>query len=376
MIDRRLVLVVLICLSCKPAAPSKPAAATATAPAGPQLRATVVTIETKLVAPDRTLRHTITIANDRARSSDELDRWRLFDLKNNRVTFVDDLERTYRTVDAKQLAADRTSALADDDEVPVGFPRAEVVRGTTPRAVLGVNASELVVKLGAYERHLWIAEHNAIPPQLFAMMQASEPLATPLAPVMRAAEEALLSVRGFPLEDHAELPYGDRKMVVDRKVVSITQANVPAALFDVNRAFRHLAAPPAAAPKPRSTKPRPVVEETTQPVATETTTTTAPVAPVKVAPAKAKQPVVKKAPPKKKTVVKKAAVKKAPAKKAPPKKKTPVPKQAPAKKVAGGAPATTLAFVRAQRRVFTYSMSALRSASVKSRFAVPSRICV
>jgi hypothetical protein len=326
-IDRRLVLVVLLCLSCKPAAPSKPAAATATAPAGPQLRATVVTIETKLAAPDRTLRHTITIANDRARSSDELDRWRLFDLKNNRVTFVDEIERTYRTVDAKQLAADRKSALADDDDVATGLPRAEVVRGTTPRAVLGVNANELVVKLGAYERHLWIAEHSGIPPQLFAMMQASEPLATPLAPVMRAAEDALLSVRGFPLEDHAELPYGDRKMVVDRKVVSIAQANVPAALFDVNPAWRQLAAPPVAAPKPRSTKPRPVVEETTQPVATETATTTALPEPAKVAPAKPKQPVVKKAPPKKKTVVKKA-----PAKKAPPKKKAPVPKKAPAKK--------------------------------------------
>jgi hypothetical protein len=329
-IDRRLVLVVLLCLSCKPAAPSKQTAATATAPAGPQVRATVVTIETKLAAPDRTLRHTITIANDRARSSDELDRWRLFDLKNNRVTFVDDLERTYRTVDAKQLIADRRGSLADDSDVPGGLPRAEIAHGTTARPLLGVNANELVVRLGAYERHLWIAQHNAIPPQLFSMMQASEPLATPLAPVMRAAEEALLTVRGFPLEDHAELPYGDRKMVVDRKVVSIGETNVPASLLDVNPAWKQLAAPPAAAPKPRSTKPRPVVEETTQPAPVTATTTAPPPEPANVAPAKPK-PVVKKAPAKK-PVVKKATAKKAPAKTAPPKKKTPVPKKAPAKK--------------------------------------------
>jgi hypothetical protein len=322
-IDRRLVLVVLLCLSCKPPAPSKPGAAPATAPAGPQLRATVVTIETKLAAPDRTLRHTITIANGRARSSDELDRWRLFDLTNNRVTFVDELEQTVRTVDAKQLTADRRGSLADDDEVPDGLPRAEVLRGATPRAVLGVNANELVVRLGAYERHLWIAQHDAIPPQLFAMMQASEPVATPLAPVMRAAEDALLAVRGFPLEDHAELPYGDRKMIVDRKVVSIAQANVPAALFDVNPAWRQLAAPRPAAPKPRSTKPRPVVEETTTPVATETTATAAPMEPVKP------KPVVKKAPPKKKTVVKKVPAKKVAVKKAPVKKKV-APKKKPA----------------------------------------------
>jgi hypothetical protein len=331
-IDRRLVLVVLLCLSCKPPAPSKPGAATATAPAGPQLRATVVTIETKLAAPDRTLRHTITIANGRARSSDELDRWRLFDLTNNRVTFVDELEQTVRTVDAKQLTADRRGSLADDDEVPDGLPRAEVVRGATPRAVLGVNANELVVRLGAYERHLWIAQHDAIPPQLFAMMQASEPVATPLAPVMRAADEALLAVRGFPLEDHAELPYGDRKMIVDRKVVSIAQANVPAALFDVNPAWRQLAAPRPAAPKPRSTKPRPVVEETTTPVVAAATTAPSttvepakPKAVVKKTPAKKatskKKTVVKKATAKKKTVVKKAPAKKAPVKKIAPKKK-------------------------------------------------------
>jgi len=284
------------------------------------MRATVVTIETKLASPDRTLRHTITIANGRARSSDELDRWRLFDLKNNRVTFVDDLDRSYRTVSFAQLTADRRGALVDDD-VPEGLPRAVVTRGATP--------NDLVVRIGAYERRLRIEQNKAIPEQLFAMMQASEPIATPLMPIMRAAEEALLQVRGFPVEDHAELPYGDRKMIVDRKVVSVTQADVPATLLDVNRAFREIVAPVVVAPKPRRTRPKQVVQEAapievapvTATTATETTATTAPEKPKpavvkKPAPAKKKAaPVVKKkAPVKKKAapVVKKKAPKKKP----------------------------------------------------------------
>src|SRR5205085_1834052 len=126
-IDRRLVFILLlVCLSRKNATPKK--AAAPAPPSGPKIRATVVTIETKLASPDRTLRHTITIANGRARSSDELDRWRLFDVKNNRVTFIDDLDKSYRTVSFAQLTADRRGALADDG-VPDGLPRAVVAHG-------------------------------------------------------------------------------------------------------------------------------------------------------------------------------------------------------------------------------------------------------
>jgi len=277
-IDRRLVFILLlVCLSCKNATPKK--AAAPAPPSGPKIRATVVTIETKLASPDRTLRHTITIANGRARSSDELDRWRLFDVKNNRVTFIDDLDKSYRTVSFAQLTADRRGALADDG-VPDGLPRAVVAHGAE---------NELIVRIGAYERRLRIAQDKAIPEQLFAMMQASEPIATPLMPIMRAAEEALLQVRGFPVEDHAELPYGDRKMIVDRKVVSVAQADVPATLLDVNRGFREIVTG-AVKPKPRVARPRQVVQEA-GPIAAPATT---PKPKPKAAVVKKKAPVKKK----------------------------------------------------------------------------------
>jgi len=42
---------------------------------------TVVTIQTTIQPANKTYTHTLVIANDRARSSDEVDEWRLFDFR-------------------------------------------------------------------------------------------------------------------------------------------------------------------------------------------------------------------------------------------------------------------------------------------------------
>src|SRR5207253_2419602 len=52
-------------------------------PTGPQVRATVITIETKIQPDNKTFSHTIVISGDKARSLDEIDHWRLIDLKSN-----------------------------------------------------------------------------------------------------------------------------------------------------------------------------------------------------------------------------------------------------------------------------------------------------
>jgi hypothetical protein len=86
------------------------------------------------------------------------------------------------------------------------------------------------VKLGGYQREIWVGLHPLIPPQLFAMEYASAP-GTRSDPVEKDVEASLIAVRGFPLLDHAELPFGEaRKMTVDRQVVSVEQKNVPQSL--------------------------------------------------------------------------------------------------------------------------------------------------
>ena len=214
----------------------------------PKIRATVVTIQTTMLPSPKSWTHTIVIANGRARSTDEVDEWRLFDFNENRVTFVDDLAKTYRSVPFEEVLTSHRTTLARP--LPDGMPHAELVVGDAQKTIQGVVAKQSVIRIGAYQRVLWIASHPLIPQGLFAIMKASEPVSSPLAGVMRQVDEALLDVKGYPLSDHAELPYEKKKLVVDNTVVSIDQRDVPAALLNVNGAFKE-AKPASEAAKPQ-----------------------------------------------------------------------------------------------------------------------------
>ena len=221
---RRLVpVLILVCVACKPA----PQAAKPAAASGPHVRATVVTIRTTTQPDNKTVTQTLVIAGDRARETNERDTWRLYDTKANTVTYVDDIAKTIRTEPLAQIVKRRRGALAN--ALPDHYPRATLTRGAK-RTLQGVVAEQSIVTAGAFRHELWLGEHPAIPRGLFAMMHASETLSSPLAPMMRAAEESLLATRAFPLAEHIELAYGKSKIVVDRSVVSITQQDVPASL--------------------------------------------------------------------------------------------------------------------------------------------------
>jgi|GEM_PF-5733299 len=193
-----LALILLAFAACKAEVKRAPAAAV------PQVRATVITIETKIQPDNKTFTHTIVIAGDKARSLEEIDQWRLFDLKANTVTLVDEIAKAYRT---QPLAPARDKHDLD------------ATRETKP--LQGVNATLWTERKGGYVRQLWIGNHPAIPPQLFSMMSG-------------------VPAQGFPLAEHAELPYLNKKLVVDKTVTRIESKNVPASLFAIGRAYtRH-----------------------------------------------------------------------------------------------------------------------------------------
>jgi hypothetical protein len=182
--------------------------------------ATVITIRTNLQPQNRTITHSIVIANNRARSDNELDRWRLFNLGDNTITYVDDLTKTYYTLPA-------SGAQPPTAAVPTG----------AKRVLQGVQSSQYLVRVGAYQRELWIGAPASIPEQLFGMMNAD-----------------FAQIRGFPLIDHAELPYGKSRMVVDNAVVKIEQKNVPLSLLNVRSEYKSVTAPgesrpPASSPQ-------------------------------------------------------------------------------------------------------------------------------
>jgi hypothetical protein len=216
------------------------------AAAVPQVRATVITVQTTVAPENKSFTHTIAIGRDRARSLDESDQWRLFDLKANTVTFVDDITKTYRTESLQSLIAKRQRALA----APLleGTPRATIAQTHETKPLLGTTATRWTIKTGSYARDLWLGVHPAIPPQLFAMMVASDLPESPLAPMMKSVDAALLDMRGYPLVDHSELPYGNKKIVIDENVSSVETKDVPASLFNVPADFKA----PAANPRPSS----------------------------------------------------------------------------------------------------------------------------
>jgi len=204
----------------------------------PQVRATVVTIRTTLQPANRNYTHSLMIANNLARSGDEVDAWRLFDLKKQQVTFVDDIAKTYRVATLDALTKEHREAFAKPaaPELPV----AQWIASGAKKTIAGFEATQLIVRMGGYQRELWIAEKSPIPPRLFAMMRASEPAPSPVAGVLRALDEALLKVQGFPVADHAELPFDDKKLVVDRTVEKVEQKDVPASWFVVPREYRQV----------------------------------------------------------------------------------------------------------------------------------------
>lgn len=240
---RRLALLVsLVCVSCKE--PARPAARPA---AGPQVRATVVTVRTTNPPDPAARTHMLVIAGDRARSTAERDVWRIFDAKAKTVTFVDDVERTVRTEPLAKLIALRRAA--NTAALPPYYPRVRLERTDEKKTVAGAAAQQHVVRSGEYRRELWLAEHPAIPAGLFAMMHASDAPSSPLAPMMRAADEALMTARGFPLIDRTEVPLGEGRLIVDRTVISVAERNVPEAMLTVPKGYKDVTPKPAEAGK-------------------------------------------------------------------------------------------------------------------------------
>ncbi len=221
----------------------------------PQVRAIVVAIRTTIQPANKTVTHNLLIGPEYARSTAEVGSYRLFDLKQNRVLFVNEFAKTFRAEALQSLSARRAAAAAGP--LPAGQPRMTYARTGATRTIAGVAAAQSVAKLGGYQRELWIGEHPLIPPQLFAMSYASAP-ASSSEPIEKDFDAALLAIRGFPLLDHSELPYGSSKIVVDHQVVSVEQKNVPLSLVVLPSGFTDVTPrpkEPAASRPPASSRP-------------------------------------------------------------------------------------------------------------------------
>lgn len=235
-------LLIVLCTGCKdgrkPAAGGSRAAATT--------RATVVTIRTNILPENKTYEQTLVIADGIARHTGELDSWRLFDTNKRTVTFVDDAAGTLRTESMEAILARRRAALANP--LPAHYPIVNVRNVGERKPMQGVSAEQVVIEAGEFRRELWLGRPRAIPAGLFAMMHGSETPSSPLAPMTRATDDVLARTDAFPLMDRVEVPFGDKKLIVERTVTSIAERDVPKDTLAPPRDYRDVTPKPASAP--------------------------------------------------------------------------------------------------------------------------------
>jgi hypothetical protein len=231
----------LLAAACRQAA--VPVRSVETAAKVPQVRATVINLRTTISPSNKVFAQAVVIANGKARSLDELDRWRLFDVPGGSVTYVDEVSKSYRTESLGPLIEPGARAAKPDGS--------RLAATGARKPVNGLESSQYVLTRGAYRRELWMATIPNVPATLFAMMQSTRP--TEAEGASHATEDALAALRGYPMDDHAQLLYGTASLSIDRAVTSVDQKDMPAALLALPEGYRDLtvkAAPTAPGVRP------------------------------------------------------------------------------------------------------------------------------
>lgn len=220
-----------------------PATAPSSAPSrtGPTVEARVLTIRESHHPPTRAFLSPIVVWGSKVRIGTDLENWRLFDLEAQTVTWVDEIAGTYRTVSAEDLLNRRQRQLRA--AVPGGIPLLE--GGPTGRAfeVEGIGAEQWLVKLGGYEREIWLTKEPLVGKGFFRMWLASEPINEAYAGVLRNVEGALMRQDGFPVYERSAFVWEGGAMVSRRRLVSITTRQVSASLFEIPADFRNVTPP-------------------------------------------------------------------------------------------------------------------------------------
>lgn len=241
----------------RPAPPAPPPAAV---PTPATIDATVITLRVVSQPGSETTRHELLVANGKVRSTDEIDRWRLFDTRDDTVTYVDDITRTFRRETRQDLLDRYARELAAAPRMPAA---AVVEHEEVTRTVDGYAARGLGIRLGAFERELWITGGLPIDPTFFSLYSDAEPLDPDGIRAMRAAITALDRVRGFPVVDHVRFDSGERSIDVETTVESVGTRSISAARLRVPNGYREITESPAgprSSSSPRSDRSTPKEE--------------------------------------------------------------------------------------------------------------------
>ena len=216
---------------------AKPAAQAAIAPiSGPTVEATIITVRTVTLPKIREYTHQVVVASGKIRIGDEVDRWRLFDLEQDTVTWVDDITKTFRVHRGDVLR--REASAIEGAALPHGIREAEWVRTGGRRNIAGVNAQQYIIRIGAYNRQLWVGSIPRVPEKFLALAFASDMNDGPYRGLMRKVMPAMISLNGFVMLDRSDLPMGTETVSIERTVTAVSQGSIPRGWLAIPPGYR------------------------------------------------------------------------------------------------------------------------------------------
>jgi hypothetical protein len=211
----------------------------------PRIEARVLVVNTVELPKKRGFEWLVVVTPDQlVRFGDECDRFRIFDMKNRTVTFVDTIAKTWKRASFESLVADRRKLLSTP--MPAEITPATYAATANLARFSGIVARQHLLTLGGYRRELWMPSTSIAPEGLFAIAFATEPIAETYAGVMDEAFDDLMQLRGFPVLDRSEMPFNGQQYVVERRIVSVGVRSVPAAWFQIPPDYTDLTPRPKA----------------------------------------------------------------------------------------------------------------------------------
>lgn len=238
-----------ISLACRQETPQKVRRANV-----PQMRVTALVMRTTILPEKKSFVHLVMISGEKVRLSEETDTWRLFDLKNETVTFVDSIAKTYRVVSAANLIRDRLKLVATpsgDSIPPAHFSRGE------ERTMLGFPARQYLIEAGPYRREIWMSDATPVGDRLFSMLIASEAMSERYASMMREPTRSLVDLKGFPVLDRSDMPYDGSTWTVERRLEKVEKRDVPVSAMTIPQGYRDITPNVPAAGRRSASSPPP-----------------------------------------------------------------------------------------------------------------------
>jgi hypothetical protein len=226
-----------------------PAKKTPTADAARRsVQARVLTVETTLQPGEQKVTSDVVVVGSKVRLTDELDRWRLFDLDRNEVVEVDEVSRTYRRRPLATLLAEKRAMMRTP--TPATIPALTVRQSGRTQSIRGVAAHEWTIEFGGYRRELWLSDRPLIHQNFWPLYLGSEPLGGPYPARSAAMHLQLMNEHGFPLLDEIEMRFGSTDMRTRRTLIRDEKKAVDAALVEIPNDFTDAAAKAPAAGRP------------------------------------------------------------------------------------------------------------------------------